>query len=95
MQIDDALITYLEDLSRLDLPAAEKAAVKESLGEILAYMDKLGELDTAETEALSHPFPAVNCLREDEAKASWDRARILENAPAQKDGYFKVPKTVE
>lgn len=95
MKIDDTLITYLEDLSRLSLTDEEKLDTRENLAKILAHIDKLAELDVTGIEPLSHPFPSVNCFREDEAFASFDRQTILAAAPDQKDGCFKVPKTVE
>jgi aspartyl-tRNA(Asn)/glutamyl-tRNA(Gln) amidotransferase subunit C len=95
MIINDELITYLEDLSRLKLTETEKEKAKTDLSKILSYIDKLNELDTAGVEAISHPFPFTNNFREDAVKESYDRALILSNAPAKKDGYFKVPKTVE
>jgi aspartyl-tRNA(Asn)/glutamyl-tRNA(Gln) amidotransferase subunit C len=95
MTIDDKLITYLEDLSRLHLTDDEKAKAKDDLGKILAYMDKLGELDTSNVDAMSHPFEFTNNFREDKVEDSTDREVILQNAPQKKDGCFKVPTTVE
>ena len=39
--------------------------------------------------------PVRNVFRKDEVVQSVDRELILQNAPAKKDGSFKVPKTVE
>ena len=44
---------------------------------------------------MSHPFEAVNCLREDEVTNGDDRENLLSNAPERKNSYFKVFKTVE
>lgn len=93
--IDDRLIKYLEELSRLTLTDEEEAKAKEDLTKILSYIDTLNELDTENVEAMSHPFPYTNNFREDKAMASTDRETILKNAPQQKDGCFKVPTTVE
>ena len=95
MIIDDALITYLEELSRLSFTDEEKEAVKRDLGKILGYINSLSELETAGGEELSHPFPYFNVFREDTVSPSYEREIILSNAPMQKDGYFQVPKTVE
>lgn len=95
MKIDDKLITYLEDLSRLKLSDEEQSKAKDDLGKILDYIDKLNELDTTDVEAVSHPFTFTNNFRVDEVKESTDRELILKNAPQKKDGCFKVPKTVE
>ena len=56
MVIDDKLIQYLEDLSRLHLTEEEKEKSKEELGKILNYVDMLNELDTTGVEEMSHPF---------------------------------------
>ena len=91
MVIDDKLIQYLEDLSRLHLTEEEKEKSKEELGKILNYVDMLNELDTTGVEEMSHPFN----FREDEAVNTENREALLANAPEQKDGCFKVPQTVE
>lgn len=93
--IDDNLIKYLEELSRLKLSHDEEERAKEDLTKILGYIDTLNELNTDNVEAMSHPFPYTNNFREDECKTSTDRELILKNAPQQKDGCFKVPTTVE
>ena len=95
MKINDELIEYLEELSRLRLSDEQKEKAKTDLSEILNYIDKLNELDTTDVEAISHPCPFTNNFREDERVASFDRELILANAPEQKDGSFKVPKTVD
>ncbi len=95
MEINDELITYLEDLSRLKLSEEEEEKAKVDLGKILNYIDKLNELDTTDVEAMSHPFAFTNNFRDDILTGSSDREIILANAPVKKDGCFKVPKTVE
>ena len=54
----------------------------------------LNELDTEGVEPMTHVFPVSNVFREDVAAGGDDRDNILANAPEQKDGAFKVPKTV-
>ena len=95
MKITTRLVDDLSDLSRLSLPQEEKERVAGQLEQIVAYMDVLGELDTAGVEPMSHIFPLQNVLREDDEQPSLDRERLLKNAPASEDGAFLVPKTVE
>ena len=95
MKIDNNLITYLESLGRIELTQDEREKCGKNLADILSYMDMLNELDTAGVEPLSHSFPVTNVFREDIVAASADRELLLSNAPRQKDGCFKVPKTVE
>jgi aspartyl-tRNA(Asn)/glutamyl-tRNA(Gln) amidotransferase subunit C len=95
MEITMDLIMYLEELGRIRLTDEEKQKTLIDLKSILTYMDKLNELDTSSVEPLSHAFPITNVYREDEVTNGNLRDAILANAPAQKDGCFKVPKTVE
>ncbi len=93
--IDDKLIKYLEELSRLSLTEEEEEKAKQDLTKILGYIDMLNQLDTTDVEPMSHPFEFTNNFRVDESKPSTERELILKNAPQQKDGCFKVPTTVE
>jgi len=95
MDITMELISYLEKLGRIRLTDEEKEKTRIDLSSILGYIDKLNELDTDSVEPLSHAFPITNVFREDVVTNSDRRDAILSNAPAQKDGSFKVPKTVE
>jgi aspartyl-tRNA(Asn)/glutamyl-tRNA(Gln) amidotransferase subunit C len=95
MEITLDLISYLEKLGRIKLTDDEKEKTLIDLRSILGYIDKLNELDTDSVEPLSHAFPITNVYREDIVSNTDQRDAILSNAPAQKDGCFKVPKTVE
>jgi len=95
MQIDDKLIGYLENLSCLTLTDQEKLRLSGDLEKILAYMDRLGELDTGGVPERSHPFDNVNAFRDDEARGSFERELILKNAPQRNGEMFIAPKTVE
>jgi aspartyl-tRNA(Asn)/glutamyl-tRNA(Gln) amidotransferase subunit C len=65
------------------------------MGSIISYVDKLNELDTSGIHPTAHVMPINNVFREDEACCSYDREKVLANAPSQEDGCFKVPKVVE
>lgn len=95
MKITDELIDYISELSRLELSAEEKEGAKKDLTDILNYMDKLNELDTAGQKELTHPFEEVNRFRNDEALNPDRREAMLQNAPSTKGDYFKVFKTVD
>ena len=106
-RIDDATIEYVGILAKLELSESEKEDAKKDMGRMLDYIDKLDELDTDGVEPMTHIFPVTNVFREDtvrEAADSYDttgehssdgRENTLKNAPEQKNGAFKVPKTVE
>ncbi|PLX78916.1 MAG: Asp-tRNA(Asn)/Glu-tRNA(Gln) amidotransferase GatCAB subunit C [Desulfuromonas sp.] len=82
-------------LARLDLPEAELSKLATQMDAILAYVDKLNELDTDGIEPMSHAVPMDNAFREDQIKPSIGLERALKNAPAAKDDCFQVPKVIE
>ena len=93
--ISDETIDYVGILAKLELSPEEKEAAKKDMAGMLDYIDKLGELDTTGVEPMSHVFPVHNVFREDVVENGDDRENMLKNAPEQKDGSYKVPKTVE
>ncbi|MGN0523849.1 MAG: Asp-tRNA(Asn)/Glu-tRNA(Gln) amidotransferase subunit GatC [Eubacterium sp.] len=95
MQITPELIKYLESLARITLTEDEEKKVSTELQDILTYIDMLNELDTEGVEAMSHCFPIVNVMREDEVAPSMTPDEITANAPEEQDGCFVVPKTVD
>ncbi len=93
--ISEEIIDYVGILAKLELSQAEKEEAKKDMGRMLDYIDKLNELDTSSTEPMSHIFSMNNVFREDIVTNGDNRDDILKNAPEQKEGAFKVPKTVE
>ena len=93
--ISDETIEYVGILAKLELSDEEKEQAKKDIGRMLDYVDKLNELDTSDVEPMSHVFPVHNVFREDVVTNGDDRDNMLKNAPAVKDGSWKVPKTVE
>ncbi|MCL2049293.1 MAG: Asp-tRNA(Asn)/Glu-tRNA(Gln) amidotransferase subunit GatC [Defluviitaleaceae bacterium] len=95
MQINEALITYLEDLSALTLSAAEKHRVTADLKNILQSMSVLSTLDTTNVPERSHPFDDTNAFRDDMPQTSLARELILQNAPDTNGEMFIAPRTIE
>jgi aspartyl-tRNA(Asn)/glutamyl-tRNA(Gln) amidotransferase subunit C len=82
-------------LARLRLTPEEETQLTEQLDHILAYMEKLDELDTSKVEPFSHAVDAVNALREDKVTNLADADAVLANAPNRDNTFFKVPKIIE
>lgn len=93
--ITDETIEYVGILAKLELSDEEKEQAKQDMGNMLDYIDKLNELDTAGVEPMSHVFAVNNVFREDVVTNGDTHEEILKNAPEQKDDSFVVPKTVE
>lgn len=95
MTITDETIDYVGILAKLELSDEEKERAKQDMTNMLDYVSKLNELDTENVEAMSHAFPVKNVFREDVVTNTDDREQLLKNAPEQKDGCYKVPKTFD
>lgn len=93
-KISDETIEYVGILAKLELSETEKEQAKKDMEQMLDYIDKLNELDTSGIEPMSHIFPVNNVFREDVVTNADERESLMENAPAAKEGQFKVPKTV-
>lgn len=92
-KIDDATMDNVEILAKLALSPEEREKAREEMEKILAYVDKLNELDTEETEPLVHILEDGNVFREDRVTNGDGREDALKNAPGSKEGQYIVPKT--
>ena len=88
-------VKYVAHLARLALTPEEEERIGAQLGNVLAYIEKLKEVDVSGVEPTAHPFPLVNVTRPDEVRPSLPHEDALRNAPAQANGLFIVPKIVE
>ncbi len=95
MKITEEMVDYVSVLSRLKLPAEEKAAMAGELEKIVSYMDVLNGLDTDGVEPLSHVFPLHNVMRPDVVEPSTPREDLLKASPVPDETAFLVPKAVE
>lgn len=94
-QITEETIEYVSILAKLELSDQEKEQARKDMGNMLAYIDLLGELDTTGVEPLSHVFPVRNVFREDVVTNGDGRRETLRNAPEEKNDMFVVPRTFD
>ena len=88
-------VKYVAHLARIALTPEEEQKLGAQLGHILAYIEKLRELDVANVEPTAHAIPLANVTRPDELRPSLPHDEAMRNAPAQANGLFVVPKIVE
>ena len=88
-------VEHIAKLAKLEFNEDEKAKFTEQFNEILAFMEKLNELDTSKVEPLSHVIELRNVFREDVVKPSLPTEEALKNAPAKTEKFFKVPKVID
>lgn len=95
MKITKEEVEYVAHLARLDFSEDEKVKFTSQLNDILMYMDKLNEVDTAGIEPMSHAIALENAFRDDTAQDSLSHDLSLSNAPEARGPFFRVPKVVE
>ena len=94
MKISPEEVAKVARLARLDLAEDKLELFAGQLGDILNYMDKLGELDTDAVEPMYSPVKHTTVLRKDEASKDYKREEVLSNAPEQDGQFFIVPRIV-
>ena len=94
MKISPEKVARIAQLSRLDLPQDKLELFAGQVGDILDYMDKLGELDTDAVEPMYSPVAHTTVLRKDEVRKDYRREEVLANAPEQDGQYFIVPRII-
>jgi len=94
MEVTDELVDRIAWLARLDFPDSEKASIRKDLERMIAFVEKLGELDTTGVPPLIHMSEVMDHLREDEVQGSVTREEALSNAPLHNERFFLVPKII-
>jgi aspartyl-tRNA(Asn)/glutamyl-tRNA(Gln) amidotransferase subunit C len=87
-------VLHVATLARLSLLPDEIELFTRQLNDILAYVEKLQELDTDKVEPLAHVIQVFNVFREDKVREGLEREAALDNAPGQEDGAFLVPRVI-
>jgi len=95
MAITKQSIEYVAHLSRIDLSPEELEKFSGQLAQIVAFIDKLKQLDVEHVSPTSHILPIQNVLRQDVPGQSLPVAQVLADAPKQQDNLFAVPKILD
>ena len=100
MAVDIATVRRVAGLARIAVTDAEAERLVPELGNILDWIEQLGEVDTSSVEPMTAVIPNQLRLRDDVANADpltgGDiRDAVLANAPQAEHGFFTVPKVIE
>ena len=88
-------VRHVALLARLELSPADENRLRADMDEMLAYVDKLNELDTKNITPTTQVGEAGTPMRDDEVTNRPDADAMLANAPSRDRNYFKVPKIIE
>ncbi|MES2566797.1 MAG: Asp-tRNA(Asn)/Glu-tRNA(Gln) amidotransferase subunit GatC [Bacteroidota bacterium] len=94
-KIDIKTVNEVAHLARLEFTEEGKVEILNDMNRMLAFVDKLNEMDTDGVEPLIYMTDEVNVMREDEPKETVTQKEALKNAPKKDSDYFKVPKVID
>lgn len=94
MKISREEVARVARLARLELSEDKLELFAGQVGDILAYIDKLNELDTKGVEPMYGPHATSTLQRPDEVRKEHTREQVLSNAPESDGAFFVVPRIV-
>lgn len=95
MALDRDTVRKIARLARIKVKDDELDHLAGELGQILSFVEQLGEVDTGSVEPMSSVVDVRLPMREDVVSDGGDAEKVLRNAPAGAHGFFAVPKVVE
>ena len=95
MQVSREQLLHIANLARLELKEEEIDNYLENLQDILTFAE---QVNNAPTDGLDETIGAndnYNVFRKDEIVEVEDKELLLQNAPSQERGMFKIPKVIQ
>jgi aspartyl-tRNA(Asn)/glutamyl-tRNA(Gln) amidotransferase subunit C len=90
--ISEEQVRHVANLARLGLTDEEVKEMGGQLDAILESIEKIRELDLADTPPTANPLNLSNVLRPDEPRPELPREEALAPAPDPADDLFAVPR---
>ncbi len=88
-------VLRISRLARIDLDQDEGARFADQLTKILAYFEKLQEVDTGGVSPASHPTDLVAPVRADRPDG-WEAPRdLVARSDGHTDEFYRVPRVLE
>jgi aspartyl-tRNA(Asn)/glutamyl-tRNA(Gln) amidotransferase subunit C len=91
----DLNIDHVAKLARIALTPDDRAQFARQLGDVLASIERLKQVDVSGVEPTAHAFPVENVWADDVPQPGLPTEAALRNTPAQRDHMVVVPKVVE
>lgn len=95
MALTLADVARIAHLARLEIDAAEAAAVHRKLESIFSLIDELNAVDTTGVEPMAHAQEVPMPLRDDAVTEADQHALFQSVAPAVEDSLYLVPRVIE
>jgi aspartyl-tRNA(Asn)/glutamyl-tRNA(Gln) amidotransferase subunit C len=95
MKIEKETLDKLAHLARLEYDEKDSEKMLADLNNMVAFVEKLKEVDTTGVEPLTTMSHEINAMREDQVQGQLTREEALANAPKKDTKFFRVPKVLE
>lgn len=100
MAVDIPTVKKIASLARIAISEDEAARIAPELGNIMGWIEQLGEVDTSDVAPMTAVIANTLRLRDDVIDADPltggnVRDAVLANAPQAQYGFFTVPKVIE
>jgi len=95
MKLTDKDIEKACELSKIALTKEEQAVIKNELGTIFDWIDKLSEIDVSKVDIHEKDTQARMVENNDTVDTQSYAAEVLKNAPLASHNMFAVPKVIE
>ena len=82
-------------LARIEIPQENRETVAKQVGGIIAWVEKLNEVNVDGVDPLTNVHDMTLRLNKDEVADGDIAEEVLKNATDAKYGYFAVPKVIE
>jgi len=93
-EISQEEIRHIARLAKLRFADEEIDAFAAQFNRIVAYVEKLNEVDTEGVEPMARLLRGATELRADEPGPMLAPAEALKNAPRKTEGFFSVPRVL-
>lgn len=95
-KIDKATLDHIAALSKLSFTEEESEVMAEQMGDIIALMDTIRDIDIEYDDTKDNNQIAYKELRKDKAKESFPTEKLLQNTVTGGDGdCYVMPKMME
>ena len=95
MALSRAEVENIAQLARLTLTEEEKTVYQQQLSAVLAYAERLNELDLDNVEPTAYAVPRQNVMRDDIARPAMPIEDVLFNAPQRANNQFLIQAVLD
>lgn len=95
MTLDKEALDKIAHLARLEINERDRDKMLADMNNMVAFVEKLKEVDTNGVEPLTAMTHEVNAMRDDVVNELLPKDEALRLAPGRDTDFFRVPKVLE